>query len=200
MAVLYSAINNGFANRFYMAVKINLKNPCFVAVVLLFVATLSYAAEMTPELIRASYVLNMRKFVTIGEQFRKIEKICYYEKQGVPLNESVGQLMTKYISEHQSDSKITVKRFDAVRDITGCDVFYIPADQDDSIDNILLALGSSKTLTVSSVNKFIVRGGMIGFVTDDAGHIKMEASLKNAKAKDINIDAQFLEIMSRVIE
>ncbi len=169
-------------------------------VALFLLATPGYAAEMTPELIRASYILNMRKFVTIGEHFRKLERICYYEKQGVPLNESVGQLMAKYLEEHKSDNKVTVKRFDALRDITGCDVFYIPADQEDNIDNILLALGSAKTLTVSSINKFIVRGGMIGFVTDDAGHIKMEANLKNARDKDVNIDAQFLEIMSRVID
>ena len=32
----------------------------------------------------------------------------------------------------------TVKKFEAIRDLSGCDIFYIPAEEEGDIDNILL--------------------------------------------------------------
>jgi hypothetical protein len=175
--------------------------PIVFSVLLLVPANLSAGQDITPEEVRASYILKLRPFVTMGNPAHIMETICYYEKPGVPLNESVGQILGKYVQTNPApDGKpLAVKRFQAIRNLTGCDALYIPADEESNIDNILTALDSSPTLTISAANRFIMRGGMLGFVLDDANRVKMEANLENLKKQGVKIDAQILEIMQQVV-
>lgn len=157
-------------------------------------------ADTSPETIKASYILQMQKFVTVGASARMLKNFCYYERHGVPFTDSVGQQIEQYVRTHPNENSPSVKRFEAARDLSGCDLFYIPAEEEGYIDNILAALGASSTLTVSSAQRFILRGGMIGFVIDDDGRVKMEANRKNVQDKAIHIDASLLEIMLRVVD
>jgi len=156
------------------------------------------AQTITPEEIRAQYIIKMRPYIQLGDPPRSIRQICYYEKPGVPENESVGQLIAKYLREHPIKD-ISVKWFKAVRDFSGCDILFIPENEDSNIDNIIATLGESEILTISSAKQFIYRGGMIGFMLDDENHVKMEANLKNAKAKNVKLRAEILELMPHVI-
>lgn len=171
----------------------------FFALPLVVPASMVLGAEISPETIKASYIIQMQKFVTFGDPPHNLQKICYYETHGVPLNESVGQQIEKYVKAHPGDRLPATKRFEAIRDLSGCDIFYIPAENEADIDNILTALGSAETLTISGAQRFILRGGMVGFVMDEDNRVKMEANLNNVKAKHIHIDAQLLEIMLHVI-
>lgn len=164
---------------------------------LLMVPANVHAGTPSAELVKATYILQMQKFVTVDGH--PPGKVCYYERQGVPLEESVGQLIEKYVAEHTGDHMPAVKHLDAVRDFKGCDIFYIPEDEEGNIDNILAALGAADTLTISASKRFILRGGMIGFVIDENNRIRMEANLKNLKGKNLRIDASLLEIMMKVI-
>lgn len=156
-------------------------------------------SDISSELVKAGFILQMHKFIEIGNPAHRIEKICYYERSGVPLEESVGQLIEKYAQEHTGEHLPAIKHFEAIRDLKGCDIFYIPADEEGNIDNILTALNASDTVTISAAKRFIMRGGIIGFVMDSNNRVKMEANLNNIKGKKIRIDAQLLEIMMRVI-
>jgi hypothetical protein len=49
------------------------------------------------------------------------------------------------------------------------------------------------------VSRFIMRGGMIGFLIDDQNRVKMEANIANMKKHGVDMNAQVLEIMQRVI-
>ena len=171
---------------------------CF-APLLILPASMVLGADTSPKTIEATYILQMQKFVTVGPSPHVPKMFCYYERPGVPLDESVGQQIESYLRAHLADNSPSVKRFEAVRGLSGCDVFYIPADEESYIGNILAALGASSTLTVSGAEHFILRGGMIGFVEDEDHRIKIEANLDNARAKQVHIDASLLEIMLRVI-
>lgn len=164
-------------------------------------ATVSVSQGITPEEVRASYILKLRPFVTVGEPAHMIQTICYYEKPGVDAEESVGQILAKYVQGNPSPNgkPLSIKKFEAIRNLSGCDAFYIPANEENNISNILTALGTSSTLTISPAPRFIMRGGMLGFVLDDANHVKMEANLENIKKRGVRIDAQILEIMQQVI-
>jgi hypothetical protein len=159
-----------------------------------------FGSDTTPETIKAIYILQMQKFVTVGQSPRLPKHFCYYERHGVPFNESVGQQIEMYVRTHPDGNSPSVTRFEAIRDPSGCDLFYIPAEEEDYIDNIISALGTSSTLTISSAQRFILRGGMVGFVVDDDSRVKMEANLANARNKHVHIDASLLEIMLRVID
>ncbi len=178
---------------------LNKKSWWCVALMLAMISSSSnVSADITPEKVKASFILQMPKFVSVGEPPRKVKQICYYEKPGVSIEESTGQLLAQYVNSHPN-SGLSVKRYEAVRDFAGCDLFFIPSHEEANLDNILTVLGTSSTLTISAAKRFIYRGGMIGFVMDDENHIRMEANLKNIRGKNILIDAQLLEIMQQVI-
>mgnify|MGYP000287612974 CR=1 FL=1 len=163
-------------------------------------ASIAVSADMkSPEQVRAAYLLNMYRFVKVGNPPTAARQFCYYEKAGIPFDESVGQMLEKYVAESPTiKGQIPpVKRYQAIRDLKGCDIFFIPADEDASVDNILAALGSSSTLTVSSAKRFIYRGGMIGFIMGE-GKVGMEGDMDNMDKKQVNVDAQLLEIMVTV--
>lgn len=169
-----------------------------VAVMLLLLPpSLGIGGGVTPEKVRASFILQMQKFVTIGTSAQKPQKICFYEKPGIPMEESTGQLLQAYAKTHPA-AGISVKKYEAIRDFSDCDIFYIPASEETNVDNILAAIGSAPTLTISTTKRFIYRGGMIGFVLDNENRVKMEANLKNIRQKSVTIDAQLLEIMQHV--
>ncbi len=165
---------------------------------LLLPANLGASAENTsPEKVRAAFLLNMYKFVSVGTPPRSARQFCYYEKQGIPFDESAGQMLEKYVAEQFKGQLPPVKRYQAIRDLKGCDIFFIPASEDASVDNIIAALGTEQTVTVSAAKRFIYRGGMIGFVMEE-GKVAMEGDLTNMDKKDVHVDVQLLEIMVRV--
>lgn len=170
-----------------------------IAILSVMPANVSVGADISPEAIKATYIIQMQNFITVGNPLHKINKICYYEKQLTPPSESVGQQLEEYVRTHNKNELPTIKRFEAIGDFSGCDILYIPATNESNIENIITARGLSETVTVSSVQRFILRGGMIGFVMDEENRVKLEANLKNAKEKNIHIDAQLLEIMQRVL-
>ena len=141
-------------------------------------------------------------FILLGNPPHIVQKICYYEKPGIAWNESVGQIIAKYVEKNpdQHGNRLSVQWFKAMRDFSGCDIFYIPADEGANLNSILAALDASSTLTISAVSQFIHKGGMVGFVVDDANRVKMEANLKNSKARNVQIDPQILEIMQQVVQ
>lgn len=170
---------------------------------LLFVpASMGASMEVSPEAIKASYILKLPQFVKVNDASRHLRTVCYYEKSGVPYAESVGQIMAKYLKENPMPGNgVEVRWIKAIRNLSssGCDLFYIPASEDGVIDNILASLGDSSTLTVSAADRFILRGGMLGFTVDAEGRVKMSANLENVRKKGIWIDAGILEIMEQVL-
>lgn len=174
--------------------------PALLVIYLLLVSLVARAEqEISPEMVRASFILQLQKFVKFGTPPHNLKKICYYEKTDVPLDESVGQLIARHVSKHPGDNYLpSVQKFEAIGSFSGCDILFIPASEEKNIDNILTALGSASTLTISPAKRFIYRGGMIGFLLDNENHVEMEANTKNIKEKNIWIDPSLLEIMRHV--
>lgn len=158
----------------------------------------SQGEEYSPEYVKALYIINSLSFVEIGNPPHKPKSICYFERDGISLEESVGQQIEKYLSTHK-DKALAVRKYKAVGDFSGCDVLYIPAKEENNIENILSAASNLGILTISGSPHFIVRGGMIGFITDENDHIKMELNMQNAKKRSIKFTPELLELMAQVI-
>jgi hypothetical protein len=174
------------------------KKRLWLVVLVALLPLVAASQTISPEEIRAQYIIKMRPFVQLGHPPRSIREICYYEEPGVPEDKSVGQLVAKSLRVHRT-KEMSVKWLKAIHEFVGCDILFIPESEDDSIDNIIAALGDSEILTISSAKQFIHRGGMIGFIFDDENRVKMEANLKNAKAKNVKLGAEILEVMPHVI-
>lgn len=163
-------------------------------------ASTGAADAMSPEAVKAAYILKMQAFVRLGDPPQKVQKICYFEKAGVPADQSVGQIMAQYIKDHPKENPFnaSVVWMKAIRDLKTCDFFYIPMEEDSSVENIIKELGNNPTLTFSSAKRFILRGGMIGFYLDENNRVVMEGNLINMRDQKVNVDAQILEIMKDV--
>lgn len=173
-----------------------------MALLAAFLPLSARAEEVASEAVKALYILKLRTYVTVSEPPRVPQTICYYEKPGIELNESVGQLIAKYnaASPDRGGHPLSVKWLQAIRDFSGCDILYIPGQEEAVLTSALTTLGNSSTLTISSIPQFIYKGGMIGFLLDDNNHVKMEGNMQNLQGKKVRVDAQILEIMQHVIQ
>jgi hypothetical protein len=173
----------------------------FLAVLMLSALPVTLEADpgsLSPEQVKAGYLIKIRAYAQVGNPPHVVKQICYYEEAGVPENESVGQILAKYLQQ-KNIQDISVKQYKAIQNFSGCDMLYIPATAAASIEDMLSKVDSLPILTISSAERFIFHGGMIGFVMDDANHVRMEGNLLNMKKNDISIDAGLLAIMQQVI-
>ncbi len=168
---------------------------------LLFFILHSYcvqSAEITPEEVKAKYLLYLPKYVKRTTDSAPLNNICYYEKVGIPESESVGQILSKMVKGNTGSSQIKVRWLKDAGNFDGCDILFIPSSEESNIDDIIAKTHSLPILTVSGAKRFIYRGGMIGFVLED-DKVKLEGNIKNMAANDIEADAQLLNIMKNVI-
>ncbi len=157
------------------------------------------AVEFSPEEIKASYILKMRPYISVGVPERVPKSFCYFEKPGAPSEQSVGQIMAKSAKKSSSSANVSVKRIDDVPDAKGCDVLFIPDGERASMARLLAHLDASSTLTISDMKRFIFQGGMIGFVFSEDNRVRMEANILNMHEKDVKIGAKILELMQQVV-
>lgn len=80
----------------------------------------------------------------------------------------------------------------------GCHVAFISRSEQDRLGEIMAVLKTKPILTVSEIEGFATKGGIIGFTTQD-NKIKLIVNAATASAAGLRIDAQLLEIALQVI-
>lgn len=161
--------------------------------VALWGATLSPARADDPKeyLIKAAFIYNFVKFtewpgdLAVSKQSNL--NICV-----VGSNPFVGGATEVFKKASTAQLKLSV-----VEGTKGtCHILFISRSEASRVDQYLNAGGP--ILTVSDIEGFADRGGMIGFVLQD-NKIKLVVNTKAATAAGLRIDAQLLEIALRVI-
>jgi hypothetical protein len=80
-----------------------------------------------------------------------------------------------------------------------CHILFISDSEAGKLDEILGGLKGQPVLTVSDIDDFAEKGGMIGFVMND-NKIKLVVNTRSAAAAGLRIDAQLLEIALKVVD
>lgn len=80
-----------------------------------------------------------------------------------------------------------------------CHILFIARGAADSLGDILGALKGQPVLTVSDMDDFVERGGMIGFVLSN-NKIKVAVNTRSISSVGMRVDAQLLEIALKVID
>jgi hypothetical protein len=93
--------------------------------------------------------------------------------------------------ERVNDHPLVVKRFSRVEDIEACHILFVSDPGKGHLKPILDSLHGRSVLTVSDVERFPAKGGMIGFVTDQR-RIRLRINLAAAKAADLTISSKLL--------
>lgn len=146
----------------------------------------------TEQDIKAAYLYNFIKFIAWpGIEDQTDFTLCIIGDD--PANEKLKALNSRPI--HQL--KLQIKHFYTPTSNTRCHVVFIGESETKFIDKIIKFYSHTPTLTVSSTEGFIHKGGMIGFIT--LGNIiRFDINLKQAKNSQLSISSKLLELANQV--
>jgi hypothetical protein len=86
-----------------------------------------------------------------------------------------------------------VRRYARGGDVGACDILFISQSEGNRVEAILASLNNRPTLTVSDLDRFARRGGMIHLVTD-GNRIRLAINLEAAQAAHLTISSKLLRV------
>jgi hypothetical protein len=86
---------------------------------------------------------------------------------------------------------LAVRRFRRSDDFSRCQVLYVSRSEAERFGVTLEALRGKAVLTVSDIDRFAYRGGMIGLVVEQ-GRVRIQINLDTANAERLAISAKLL--------
>lgn len=106
-----------------------------------------------------------------------------------PFEESIEVIKSKTIKQrHLSINNISQKSY-----LGNCHILFISKSEKNNLDAILKRAAGKSILTISDIDGFSDKGGMIGLAME-ANKIKLEINLDNLKKEEIKVSAKLLEI------
>ena len=101
---------------------------------------------------------------------------------------STSSMRINIVSRHSIDAAVD----------GSCHVLFIARSEESSLPEIIGSLKGRPVLAVSDISNFVLRGGGFGFITHE-NKIKLVINSDVANKSGLRIDAQLLEISSKVI-
>ena len=100
--------------------------------------------------------------------------------------------------------KFVVKHLTSIQESNGCHMLFICASEKTNLPPILKAVEKSCVLTISEVDEFIERGGMINFVlvqkTSRSEYVRFEINKVAAEQAGLKLHSGFLKAAIRLVE
>jgi hypothetical protein len=153
---------------------------------LLGMAATAIAAEGDLETkVKAAYLYHLTKFVEWPSLPADAVRIC------VLGSDAVGAMMGELANRQVRDRPLKIE-VGAIVDPVRCQVLFIGGEEKRASD-ILVRVRGLGVLTVSDVENFARRGGIVGFYSE-AGKIKLEINPDAARAANLRISAKLLEL------
>lgn len=88
---------------------------------------------------------------------------------------------------------VILRHFDSPDQITGCQLLFVPAAEDDHLDDIFKQVADQPILTIGETDKFLDAGGTIRFLLED-GKIRFEISPDSAARAGLRISSKLLSL------
>lgn len=88
---------------------------------------------------------------------------------------------------------LVVQRFRRVGDIHNCQVLFISRSEGDRVEQDLSTLKGRTILTVSDIDDFAARGGMIRLVTEK-GRVRIHIKLDLVRAANLTVSSKLLRV------
>lgn len=156
----------------------------------LLLAAGAAAAERDLEAkVKAAYLYHLTKFVEWPALPATEVRIC------VLGSEAVGAMMSDLGNRQVRDRPLKIE-VDTVTDPAQCQVLFI-GRADKRLPDLLKRVRGASVLTVSDLDDFARRGGMVGFVIE-SGKIKLEINPDNARAAHLRVSGRLLELARTV--
>ena len=156
------------------------------------------AQEANEYLIKAAFIYNFVKFV----EWPDSKAISGLSNIDICVMGESPLINSSSVFKAASTAKLAlslVQEDNVVAAAHHCHVLFISDSDAHRLHDILSALKASPVLTVSDIDGFAEKGGMIGFVLSDS-KIKVVVNTKSVTQAGMRVDAQLLEIALRVID
>lgn len=89
--------------------------------------------------------------------------------------------------------RVAVKRFKKLEDLEFCHILFISSESEGRLAEILEKLKGTSALTVSDIDGFARRGGMISFITVE-NKIQFEINIEAAERANLQISSHLLRL------
>jgi hypothetical protein len=131
--------------------------------------------------VKAAYLFNFTKFVTWPSRPESTLSICV-----------IGAPKIAQILKELSQTKPFHLNTKPDPKYSQCKILYIGSNIRD-FDKALAMVKDKQILTVSDIDRFTQRGGIVGFVSE-LGRVRLEININMAQANHIEISSKLLEL------
>ncbi|WP_185964409.1 YfiR family protein [Aliikangiella marina] len=152
--------------------------------------TVDESDQMEINRIKSAYLYNFLKYIDFPESNEEQQlsgfKVCVLGQDpfGIALDGVAGR--------RAKGKPVIIQRLESLGQVDTCHILYISQSEEANLSNILRKTESKAILTVSDIPDFVVRGGMVAFVSHQ--QIRLEINLNNVQRSNIKISALLLEI------
>jgi hypothetical protein len=154
----------------------------------------SAADRPTQSEVEAAYLYNFGKFVhwPANEQTRPLN-ICVLGK------DPFGGMLDKIVANEKIDGRaLAVDRIQRTSQASDCSILYIAASESPRLERDLTEVATHPLMTVSDIDGFAERGGMIQFVLEN-DRVRFEVNLNATQKAGLTLSSQLLKVAVRVI-
>lgn len=166
----------------------------FTALIWVFVAGQASAEFKDEASVKAAYLYNFSKYVRFPAK-ESHEPLVIAVVGENPFGRLVQQMRGKKVQGRP----LSVLEVSTVEQIDHADIVYISRSEERRLNRLLRYFDEKPTLTVSSIEGFADRGGMLELVANE-GRIEFEVNLKRVRHKQMDLPYQLLELARRVVE
>ena len=159
----------------------------------LFITSLS-AADTQAELemkIKAAFIYNFFKFVEWPEETLKNRhetiSICILGK------DKFGEFFDPVRGKDVNGKRLVIKNISSIKDMDDCYILFVSSSERDRLSTIITSLENSSVLTVSDIDDFAGRGGIVCFYKE-GGNIKFKINLGAADRAGLKLSSKLLEL------
>ena len=154
-----------------------------------------YGAETTPEYqVKAAFIFKFSSYVRWPDT-RNATPFVIGVLGADPFGGSLQDVVRDQVVQGRA---IRVKMLSRTDDALGCDVVFISSSEGESLDKILALLQRAPVLTVSDMDQFAGRGGMIGLTMTADRHIHFEINTNAMEHAGLRASSQLLKLATIV--
>ncbi len=164
----------------------------FVLALLLTQVPGAARAEETLEYpVKAAFLYNFAKLASWPEQsfVDPAAPVQFCPLGDAPFGKALDSLGGKQVR----DRSLVIRKLASVQEAVGCHVLFVSAEREHQIQEVLKSVGGKPVLTVSEIEGFCERGGIINFVTLE-GKVRFEINPDAAEGAGIRLSAQLLRL------
>jgi len=151
----------------------------------------SQAGETSENEVKAAYLFNFAKFVEWPDRA--------FESKTSPIvlcilgDDPFGEALTSLEMKKIKGRSLMVSRANNKEQIKPCHMLYVCDSEKKELSDVLSKSDNKTCLTVSSIDDFASKGGMIGFVRKGK-NIRFEVNLDKIKRVELSVSSRLLNL------